>query len=216
MWRCPHPPLSILDRSAIWFPDGENYGGLSDRHLVASRADVVNCLNILEDIVLHPEQLYEEMKHQTTWNNEQFLAHHLDRKGLRQKVKLFPYVMYTARPARDESPTWSRGEYEPEVGHFVKYEWEFRNAKAFATIIRSRADWEDERWTQFDPTSVTYCPISMPRRLWYNCKRAYYEILFALKRPGRVGRFMRFCKRMLHRTICRKASFRQRRTPNPN
>ena len=66
---------------------------LNDRHLVASRADVVNCLNILEDILLHPIQLYEEMKSQPTKNIEQFLAHHLSRKGLRHKVKLFPYVM---------------------------------------------------------------------------------------------------------------------------
>ena len=102
VWLCPHPPLSVLDREAIWFPDGEHYGGLNDRHLVASRADVVNCLNILEDILLHPIQLYEEMKSQPTRNIEQFLAYHLSRKGLRHKVKLFPYVMYLARSVRDE------------------------------------------------------------------------------------------------------------------
>jgi hypothetical protein len=200
VWLCPHPPLSILDCGAIWFPDGESYGGLSDRHLVASRTDVVNCLNVLEDIVLHPEQLYEEMKHQTNWNNEQVLAHHLGRKGLLQKVKLFPYVMYTARPVYDESPTWSRGYYEPAVRHYVKYQGEFRTARAFATIIRSRPDWEDGRWKQFDPMSVVF-PISMPRRLWNSCERASYEVLSALRRPGRLGRFVRFCKRALHRTV---------------
>ncbi len=102
VWLCSHPPLSVLDREAIWFPDGEHYGGFNDRHFVASRADVVNCLNILEDILLHPIQLYEEMKPQPTWNIEQFLAYHLSRKGLRHKVKLFPYVMYLARSVRDE------------------------------------------------------------------------------------------------------------------
>ena len=63
VWLCPHPPLSVLDREAIWVPDGEDWGGLPDRHLVVSRADVVNCLNIIEDILLNPVQLYEEMKH---------------------------------------------------------------------------------------------------------------------------------------------------------
>ena len=173
VWLCPHPPLSVLDRGAIWFPDGEHYGGLNDRHLVVSRADVVNCLNVIEDVLLRPIQLYEEMKHQPSWNNEQFLAHHLGRKGLLHKVKLFPYVMYLARPVRDDSPTWSRGHYEPAVGHYVKYEKEFRAASAYATIIRSRADWENGAWRQFDPRSVASRPVSLPRRLRYACERSY-------------------------------------------
>src|SRR5262245_14583909 len=120
VWLCPHPPLSVLDRGAIWFPDGQYWGGLTDRHIVVSRADVVNCLNLIEDILLHPVQLYEEMKDQSTlknigWNLEQFLQHHLGRKGLLHKVKLFPYVMYTARQVGDDSPTWMRGSYEPAV-----------------------------------------------------------------------------------------------------
>ena len=41
VWLCPHPPLSILDRDSIWVPDGENWDGLNDRHLVVSREHVV-------------------------------------------------------------------------------------------------------------------------------------------------------------------------------
>jgi hypothetical protein len=215
VWLCPHPPLSILDRDAIWFPDGEYYGGLSDRHLVVSRSDVAQCLNVIEDILLHPMQLYEEMKHHSAWNNEQFLAHHFSRKGLMHKVKVFPYVMYTARAARDDSPTWSPGYYEPAVGHYVKYEMEFRSAKAYATMIRSRADWENRAWTQFDPAKVAFYPVSLPRRIRYACERAYYDIpselrrydiRSALKRPGRIGRFVRFCKRMLHMAVLGRTS----------
>lgn len=197
VWLCPHPPLSILEREAIWFPNGEHYGGFNDRHLVASRADVVNCLNVLEDIVLDPERLYEEMRHQTTWNDEQFLAHHLERKGLVQKVKRFPYVMYLARSVRDDSATHSPGHYEPAVGHLVKYEWEFRTASAYATVIRTRADWEHRAWVQFDPKVVACSSVFLPHRVRYACERAFYKILLALRWPGRVGRFVRFCKRML-------------------
>ena len=116
-------------------------------------------------------------------------------------MKLFPYVMYLARPVRDDSPTWSPGYYEPAVGHYVKYKNEFRAASAYATIIRSRADWENGAWRQFDPESIVHPPLSLPRRLRYACERAYYEwsqrILSALRRPGRVGRFARFFKRTL-------------------
>lgn len=202
IWLCPHPPLSILDPDSIWFPNGEFYGGFTDRHLVVSRGDVVNCLNVIEDVLLHPMQLYDEMKDQSTyWNLEQFLRYHLGRKGLLQKVKMFPYVMYLARRIGDDKLTWSGGYYEPLVGHFVKYEREFRAANAYATIIHSRADWENGAWRQFDPTSVVSRSVSLPRRLWYACARAYYEILSALRRPGSVGRVVRFCGRMLHRTV---------------
>jgi hypothetical protein len=169
VWLCPHPPLSILDRDAIWVPDGEDYGGLNDRHLVSSRVDIVNCLNTIEDILLHPIQFYEEMNQLSEkmkpphgwndeqflahgWNNEQFLAHHFRRKGLLHKVKRFPYVMYSARPVNDESPTWSGGRYEPTVRHYVKYEKEFHDANSYATIIRGRADWENGAWMRFVPT----------------------------------------------------------------
>jgi hypothetical protein len=201
VWLCPHPPLSMLDRGAIWLPDGEHYGGINDRHVVVSRKDVVDLLNIVSDIVLQPTKLYDEMKHQPTWNSEQFLAHHFDRKGLLQKVKLFPYVMYLARTVDDASPTWTPGSYEPAVGHYVKYRNEFRSAHGYATLIRSRMDWENGAWKQFDPSSATARPISLPRRLCYAWERAYHEsgtkILSALRRPGRAGRFVRFCKRRL-------------------
>jgi hypothetical protein len=199
VWLCPHPPLSVLDREAIWFPNGEFYGGLTDRHIVVSRADVVNCLNIIEDILLHPTQLYEQMKDQPRWNIEQFLQDHLRRKGLLHKVKLFPYVMYTARQVQDVSPTWREGRYEPAIGHFVKYEDELRAAMAYATIIRTRGDWENQAWMQFDPASASaaFPPVSRLRRIRWT----YEASLSALKRPGRFGRLVRFCKRVLPRAI---------------
>ena len=201
VWLCPHPPLSILDRDAIWFPDGEHYGGLVDRHLVVSRADVVNCLNVIEDILLEPSQLYEELKYMqgrdVRHNNlEQFLAHHLRRKGLFHKVKMFPYVMYLARPVWDESPTWSPGRYESAVGHYVKYGAEYRDASAYATIIHSREDWETGAWRKFDPSLAARHPHSLLRRLQYALERTYYE-------PRRVRRIARVCTRILQRTIRR-------------
>jgi hypothetical protein len=139
------------------------------------------------------------------WNIEQFLQHHLRRKGLLHKVKLFPYVMYLARLVRDDgSKTWSLGRYEPAVGHFVKYQEEFRTAGAYAKIIHSRADWETGVWRQFESNSAARRPDSLPRRLRYACERPYYEtydwIRSALRRPGRLGRLARFSKRMLRWT----------------
>jgi hypothetical protein len=203
VWLCPHPPLSVLDRSAIWLPDGEHYGGLTDRHLVVSRSDVENCLNLIEDVVLHPFELYEEMKHRPEWNIERFIAHHLRRKGLIDKVRLFPYVMYTARSMRDSNVTWSPGYYEPTVDHLVKYEREFRLATAYATVIHSRADWENRSWVDFDPKAVSSAPVSLSQKIRYAWVRFYYSWLM---RPDRGARLVRFCMRMANRTVGRMVS----------
>ena len=208
VWLCCHPPLSVLDRGAIWLPNGEHYGGFTDRHIVVSRADVVSCLNLIEDILLHPIQLYDEMKRQPKWNIEQFLAYHLSRKGLSPKVKLFPYVMYTARLAHDDFPTWSRGHYVPSLGHYVKYRKEFRAASAYSMIIHSRADWENQAWILSDPGFAVPGPVALPRRPPYAWERFCYDsgpkILSALRRRGRVGRFVRFCKRTVRMTFGRR------------
>jgi hypothetical protein len=212
VWLCPHPPLSILDRDTIWVPNDEHYGGLNTRHLVVSRADVVNCLNLIEDILLEPSQLYEELKYRKAQgfshnNVEQFLAYHLRRKGLFHKVKMFPYVMYLARQVDDNSRTWSRGLYEPAVRHYIKYHAEFLTAVAYTTIIRGRADWESGAWREFDPKPVASRVGSLRYRFrlarshFLNvCKRESKRIMSALKRPGRVGRFQRSCKRLLQKT----------------
>jgi hypothetical protein len=164
--------------------------------MVVSRRDLVNSLNGIEDILLYPDQLFEEMKHKAEWNDEQFLAHHFRRKGLLPRTQVFPYVMYTARSVRDESPTWSTGRFDAAVGHFVKHEPEFRAARAFATVIHSRADWESKEWTRLDFKSIVYPSISVPRRFWYVCA----WILSRLTRPGRVQRISRFLKKAAARS----------------
>ena len=101
VWLCPHPPMSVLDRRSLWIPDGQWYGGLTDRHLVVSREDVATALSLIDDILLRPGELYKKMKHRADWNPERYLALHLARKGLLPKVKLFPYVMGLRRRDQD-------------------------------------------------------------------------------------------------------------------
>ena len=195
-WLSPHPPLSVLDPHAIWVPEGENYGGINDRHLVASRRDVEDCLSMLDEIVLYPLELCQEMQHKT-WNDEQFFAHHLSRCGLSDRIRSFPYVMYTARPMRDRSPTWSRGKYEPAAGHYVKYPGEYRIARAFATVIRDRADWERGSWRSFDPDGFQEPQVSIFSRLLDGAQRFYFNHIVRLPsviQPGGaalIGRKLR-------------------------
>jgi len=197
VWLCPHPPLSVLDRDFIWVPDGEDHSGLNDRHLVASRDNISDCLNMIEEILLHPHTLYQEMRDVPDhfhWNDEMFLKYQFRRKGLIERVRRFPYVMYTARAVDDESPTWRRGRYEPAVGHYLKYEKEYFSASAYATIIHSRADWESGAWRKIVPLPPVRPPL---QRLRYAGESAYFSVRSALRRPGRVARFGRFLGRAI-------------------
>ena len=197
IWLCPHPPVSILDRDSIWVPDGENWDGLNDRHLVVSREHVVDCLNLIEDVLLRPAELHDEMKDRSWCNTEQLLAYHLECKGLLPRVKSFPYVMYTARPKHDKGPTWMWGYYEPTLGHFIKYPHEFRMACAYASVIRSREDWERKGWITFDPTAVKAPPSSLWRRVRYWCVRVFYRCVTEWHRPDHFRRYIRFLARSI-------------------
>ena len=196
VWLCPHPPLSVLDRNAIWVPNGEHYGGINDRHAVVSRAHVADLLNIVSEITLHPTELYEEMKHQPSWNTEQFLAHHLMRKGLLQKVKHFPYVMYLAREIGDHTPTWAGGRYESAVRHYVKYEGEFRTAKAQTNSLRCSADWQKESWMQPNFEPVEFPPRTLWCRLRNACEREFLELRSSGTRFGPLHGLVRFLGRL--------------------
>ena len=160
IWLCPHPPLSILDRGSIWIPDGEQYGGFTDRHLVVSREDAASVLSLIDDILLRPDELYEEMKHRSDWNPERFIALHLARKGLLARVKLFPYVMYSARGLRDTPSTWTPGRFEPSVRHVVKYPSEFRVGQSVRDHDQDPRGWEKGDWRRLDPelAAARYLP----------------------------------------------------------
>lgn len=38
IWLAPHPPISLMDSRCLWVPDGEDYGGLNDRHAIMNRS----------------------------------------------------------------------------------------------------------------------------------------------------------------------------------
>jgi hypothetical protein len=137
---CPHPPLDVLDAQYVWIPYGEDYGGLTDRHLVASSRDLPGCLDLLGDILCRPRELYREMSRFTGWNLERYIHLQFRRRGLLGRVRRFPYVMTAVRGEHDKS-RWSWGQLDPTVGMIIKYPTELRAASKFRDQIKSRTDW---------------------------------------------------------------------------
>ena len=142
MWTIPHPPMSLLSRDNLWFPDGEYYYGLTDRHMVASAEHILDATNLMEDVLLRPKQLAAAMAPCSRWNMESVLAMHLERVGLRAKVKVFPYVMFAVRGEQDVT-RGALGKFVDEVGAYVKYPREYADARRFAAVIRTAAHWHE-------------------------------------------------------------------------
>jgi len=140
IWECPHPPLAILGKEFIWFPDGEQYGGVTDRHAVLCRNNVEDYLAILEPILLAPDVLKEKMRHRADWNLEKYIYFSLNEAGYKDRLRFFPYIMYACREWAGTT-RWSKGQWSDELGYYIKYQSEYDLAVRHKTIFQSQQDW---------------------------------------------------------------------------
>jgi hypothetical protein len=127
IYKLPHPSTKLLFDDFIYIPDGENYGGVTDRHVILPKKYVVDYLNILEKMILNGNDYYNKMIHHSNWNLEQLIKFQLEQNNLFDKVVYFPYVMYSVRP-KNGSTRWAKGEYNPILGYFIKYKSEYESA----------------------------------------------------------------------------------------
>jgi hypothetical protein len=140
-WPVPHPPLSLLSSDTLWFPNGEFYGGLTDRHHVIAAADLAKAINLIDAIVLQPDRLAEAMlSRHRYWNMEKYIWFHFEQHDLLDRTMMFPYVMYTVRDATDRT-RGAVGRWNQEAGMIVKYDCEYLWASYYATRIQSSEDW---------------------------------------------------------------------------
>ena len=173
-YLCPHPPLDFLDPDNLWVPDGEDYGGLTDRHLIVSSEYLVKSCNLIDDLLLRPAEIHEIMVPREDWNIESYLHLHLQRNGLIDKVRRFPYIMFLVKTPEDPA-AWPprRGRFNENLGMIVKYKSELSAAQAFSRSIHSASDWrvffaaqlvdeakKDPRWQGLLPDGAT--PITPP------------------------------------------------------
>ena len=138
----PQVPLAALDPDFIWIPDGEDYRGITDRHVVGSRRDILDVLSVADDVIADPDALHEQMQaqHEPRWNLERYLAFSYERLGLAGRVRRYPYVMYAVR-SPDGHTRWAKGSFSDQHGYFIKYQAEYRGARIARWIIGSKGDW---------------------------------------------------------------------------
>jgi len=136
-----HPPLEILEPGKIYFPNGEQYGGVTDRHVIVPRELLLDLLDVWGSFFLKFSATLEELSERQDWNIEQILAWHLQKRGMLEKTAFFPYIFFTIRPPEATSG-WSMGRYSPRYRGYVKYEEEFKRAFFFQKAFRSRRRWD--------------------------------------------------------------------------
>ena len=124
IWLLPHPKIELLLDFNIWIPNCEDYGGVTDRHVVLSKTNIISYLNILEKFITKSNEYYDKLKIKNNWNLEKIIKFHLYQENIFHKVQFFPYVMYTVRPI-DGTTRWSSGTFSEKHQYNIKYNSEY-------------------------------------------------------------------------------------------
>jgi hypothetical protein len=122
-YLCPHD-LGSLDPSYLWLPTGQNYGGLSDRHLVVSSKDLLQALDILPPVLANPHN-YKQLIGRRVANSERLLSLRWKEEGLFPLVRRFPRTMFICAMDGDISTLSAIAPNETNEGVHLKYEEEY-------------------------------------------------------------------------------------------
>ncbi len=126
----PHPNYIFNDTSGtIWIVEGEDWGGVTDRHAVLPRIHVNTWLEFVDSLMKDTNKIVRQMRGKT-WNLEAVLKWRLQEQDVWKLVKRFRQVMFTVRD-KDTRTRWSTGTYNPQLGLFVKYPDEYNRAKKY-------------------------------------------------------------------------------------
>lgn len=133
MFNIPHPRMSILDEGFVWVPNGQNYYGCVDRHVILSTRNIVPYLSLFNNMICKFDKYYKMMYKtgsQFILNSERLLKLHLQTVFLYHKVRRIPYIMYLVRPINGSSG-FSKGHFNKDLNYYIKYLGEFSQAEMY-------------------------------------------------------------------------------------
>lgn len=137
-YMSPHPQMELLPPEFLWLPDGEYYGSVTDRYAVLSRSNVEEYLNILNNMIQRPLDMFQAIFPKA--NLERVVQQNLELQKGPGHWRFFPFIMYSVR-SEGESTRWSLGEWNDELGYYVKYPSERFLATQNATKFTNKQDW---------------------------------------------------------------------------
>lgn len=125
-YGCKHD-LSLLDDSFMWVPEGQDFGGVTDRHLVANSQQIMKALDIYPNPIHYPSKYLD-----STWfhrNPEQLIKRRWIEENLWDDTKRFGRVMFTCADVGDKTRWQGRSERKAEEGVYLKYVEEYNQTK---------------------------------------------------------------------------------------
>lgn len=139
MFLCPHPPVEMLDPNYVWIPEGEQHHGMTDRYAILSEKNAYAYLSVFKNIICNPHKLAHIL---LGWSNlERILKTNLDiETGKSDNTKFFPFIMYSVRSIGTKT-RWAEGIWHDDLGYSVKYDIEYKQAKHWANIYKTKEDW---------------------------------------------------------------------------
>lgn len=155
MYQTPHVPPSLLDNQYIWIPNGEQYGGYTDRHMLCPATKILQTLSVADILARDPELVIGEMKHIHRWNLEKYLKFHMKKSGLENSIRTFPYTMYAVREPGGHT-SWSEGTFDPALKVYIKYGTEHVRAE-LARLLLGKGAWSRCKIIAFN----ALCPLAM-------------------------------------------------------
>jgi len=133
-YLCPHQFTDLeVGNGIVWTPEGEDYSGVTDRHVVVSKTDILQTLDVLPSFLSKPfEDTIPLDNNNNNKNAERLLKQSWIRNGL--KLQKFPRVMATCATKTDTT-RWSVAsqsknnmmEGEPTLFKKYKNEWVLAN-----------------------------------------------------------------------------------------
>ena len=135
IFQLPHPKIESLNKNYIWIPDGEDYGGYTDRHAILSKNNIISYLNILTNFVLKSNDYFLKMNEKCDWNLEKLIKFNLEQNNI-FIVKKIPYIMYSVRNI--DGPTrYCEGVFSEDLGYFIKYRKEFNASNYYRNLFET-------------------------------------------------------------------------------
>ena len=129
-YGCRHD-LSVLDPTKLWLPTGEDYHGITDRHLVAPRELFPRALDIIFTPVTYPTKYVD--REWTTRRNlpERLIQRRWKDEGLWGSVRRFHRVMFTCAVPGDPTRWMKMSANVTNQGVHLKYPDKYTQARKY-------------------------------------------------------------------------------------
>lgn len=127
-YLCPHN-LSELEDHYLWLPEGQNNRGVTDRHLVVNKEDLLPALDVLPAVLANPER-YRKVLGIVSGNPEKILKQRWQELGLWQRVRRFPRMMFTCAMVGDTTRWKQKSDFLVPEGVHLKYLKEYNASLA--------------------------------------------------------------------------------------